>query len=230
MVCEKLFFFFDDWPWYKLNLWTKRMPECIRWCALLLQSGFTKLSWSASEGHRSVKMCLIAPCWLFSIALIGSRVDLIIQWRRQGNFSLALHWHSYFCSALRSQGRGGYSGPSIVATISPLTTLSRGSLKTGQGLPDHLHLCFITLCADHFHSFYLVLFFLISSLLMSTFVFPGCSLKPGTKRRRPKRSRWLRRWRGKSSRTRVKLQPRLLTSETPDLVLCLTYSSWYTQL
>lgn len=42
--------------------------------------------------------------------------------------------HSIHSSACRSQGRGGSSGPSTVGTISPLMTLSRGSLKTGQGL------------------------------------------------------------------------------------------------
>lgn len=64
--------------------------------------------------------------------------------------------------------------------------------------------------------------------IMPSCVFPGCSMSPGTKRRRPRRWRWLRQWRGESSRTRVKLQPRTLTSDTAEtwfcVVLWLTHS------
>lgn len=69
---------------------------------------------------------------------------------------------------------------------------------------------------------------------MPSCVFPGCSMSPGTKRRRPRRWLWLRQWRGESNRTRVKLQPRTLTSDTAETWFCVvlwltrsyTHSRW----
>lgn len=47
---------------------------------------------------------------------------------------------------------------------------------------------------------------------------PGCSSKPGTRKKRPRRLQWWRRWRGESSRSsRVKLPLRPLTSGSSDV-------------
>lgn len=105
----------------------------------------------------------------------------------------------------RNRSWGGYSGPSIAGTISLLMTSSSESSQTGLRLKAYFIIIFIRFV--HF-------FFFNPSC-----VFPDCSLRPGTKIKKPRRGRWSRQWRRESSRTCLKMHPRVPNNQPADAVL-----------
>lgn len=66
---------------------------------------------------------------------------------------------------------------------------------------------------DHIYCFVVCFFVDISP----SGVFPDCSMRPGTKRKKPRRWRCLRQWRGESGRTSPETRPRLLNNQAAAL-------------
>lgn len=67
----------------------------------------------------------------------------------------------------------------------------------------------------------IILFGLFCVVFLGIFhscLFLGCSLRPGTKRRRPRSWRWSRQWR-RESRSSLKMHPRLLTNQAAGALL-----------